>query len=223
MPNRGSLTFSSATLLIALSAAQLAPHVRVVDLTNTTSNLAEWKIVESGAGGSIGPRPMPPSYVPVTVHLTNCALRNAEFFFSVEIENNRQVEVQVPISMNSKLFDRRGTIVFRELLIQLGTATNTQDPSTFKREPNIGSIMLFGDQSVPGTMALLAPGERLVFRVKSEVPSMHQDLSSLRVHIGGLDATLSPSRDGYSKRETWIPALFAISESTCSESKPEVK
>src|SRR6266566_1948710 len=217
------LIFLLTELLVALSPAHIFAQVRVVDLTNTTPNPAEWNIVASEAGGPIGTWPVPPSHIPVTVHLTNCAVRNGGLFFSVEIENNRTLEVQVSVSMNSKLFDRRGTIVFRELLIQLGTATNTQDPSTFKREPSLPSIVLFGDQSVPGTIAVLAPGERLVFRMKSQVPSMHQDLSGLRVHIGGSDAMLSPSGDGHKKSEMWIPALFAISEPTRSESKPEVK
>ena len=219
MFNRGLLMFCSAALLIALLPAQSAAQTRVVDLTNAAPDLAEWKIVASGAGGPVGTWPMPPSHVPVTVYLTNCAVRNAALYFSVQIENNRKLEVRVPVSINSKLFDRRGTIEFRELLIQLGTATNTQDPSTFTRDPNSPSIMLFGDQSVPGTIAVLAPGERLVLRLKAEGRFKDEDLSSLRVHIGGSDATFSPSGDGYSKRETWIPALFATSEPTCSESK----
>ena len=210
----------SAALLVATSAAQLSAQARVVDLTDTTPNLPEWKIVASVAGGSIV-GPVPPSHVPVTVLLTSCTVRNAEFFFSVEIKNNRKSEVQIPVSMNSKLFDRRGTITFRQLLIQLGTATNAQDPSTFKRDPALPSIILFGDQSVPGTFAALGPGENLILRLKSEIRSANQDVRGLRVQIGGSDATLSPKGGGYSKSETWVPALFAISEPACSGPKPE--
>ncbi len=223
MFKRGTLMFYSALLLLLLSAPRLAAQVRVVDLTNAVPNLAEWKIIESGFGGSAGTWPMPPSHVPVTARLTNCAVRNAELYFSVEIENNRKLEVRFPVSMNSKLFDRRGTIAFRELSIQLGRATNTKDPSTFKPDPTSPSITLFGDQSVPGTIAVLAPGERLVLRLKSEGLIKNQDLSTLRVQIAGSDTTLSPSDDGYRKRGTWIPALYATSEPTCSESKPEVR
>ena len=225
MFNREILILVSVACLAAASAAQSPDQTRVVDLTNAAPNPGQWRIVESRSGGPIGTlaRPVPPPYVPVTVHLTNCAVGNAGFYFSVEVENNRDLEVQVPVSMNSKLFDQRGTIAFRELLIQLGTATNAQDPSTFKRDPNLPSIVLFGDQSVPGTMAVLAPGERLVLRLKSEVQSKHQELTSLRVHIGGSDATLSPSGDGYRKNEMWIPALFAMSEPPCSESKRQAK
>jgi hypothetical protein len=223
MVNRGIFILISIACSIAASAAQSPDQTRIVDLTNTTPNPAEWKIVASGTGGPIGTWPVPPSHVPVTVHLTNCAVRNAELFFSVEIENNRKLEVQVPVSMNPKLFDRRGTTAFRELSIQLGTATNTQDPSTFEHDPNLPSIVLFGDQSVPGTIAVLAPGERLVLRLKSEIQPRDQNVSSLRVRIGAFDQTLSPSGDGFRKIGTLIPALFAMSESTCSESKPEVK
>lgn len=219
MFNRAIFFLVSVACFVAASAAQSLERIRVVDLTNITPNLAEWKIVASGAGGAIGTASMQPSYVPATVHLTDCIVGNAEFYFSVEIENNRKLELHVPISMNSKLFDRKGTIRFRELLIRLGTASNTQDASTFKNDPRFTETMLFGDQSVPGTIAVLAPGERLVLRLKSEMQSRDQNLSSLRVHIGGSDATLSPSGDGYRKSETWIPALFAISEPTCSESK----
>jgi hypothetical protein len=219
MLNRGILMFCSAALLIVLLPAQLAAQGRVVDLTNTAPNLAEWKIVASEAGGPVGTWPMPPSYLPVTVHLTNCVVRNAELYFSIQIQNDRKLEVQVPVSMNSKLFDRRGTITFRELLIRLGTATNTRDLTTFKIGSGFAEIMLFGDRSVPGTIAVLAPGERLVLQLKSQAWPKDQDLSSLRVNIAGSDARLSPSGDGYTKREIWIPALFATSESTCSDSK----
>jgi hypothetical protein len=194
-----------------------------VDLTHTTANPADWKIVESGAGGSVGTWPVPPSHVPVTVHLTNCVMKNAELYFSVEIENNRKLEVQVPISMNSKLFDRRGAIRFRELFIRLGTAGNTEDATTFKNDPRFGEIALLGDQSVPGTIALLAPGERLVLQLKSEIQSKDQDLDSLRVRIGAFDETLSPSGNGFRKIGTLIPALFAMSEPACSGPGRELK
>lgn len=223
MFNKGTLILISAILQVGASVPYVAAQARVVDLTNDSPSVAEWKIVASEAGGPIGTRPMPPSHVPVTVHLTSCAVRKSGFYFSVEIENNRKLEVQVPISMNSKIFDRKGTIRFRELLIRLGTATNTQDATTFKNDPRFTEIMLFGDQSVPGTIVVLAPGERLVLRLKLDVPPKDQDLRSLRVHLGGSDATLSTNGDGYRKRETWIPALFAISEPNCSESELEVK
>ncbi len=221
MSNRGTfiLIVISIACFVAASPSQPPDQTRIVDLTNTNPKPAEWKIVASGTGGPIGTWPVPPSYVPVTVHLTDCAVRNAGLFFSVDIENNRKLEVQVPLGMNPKLFDRRGTIVFTELSIQLGTATNTQDLSTFVRDPNLPSIVLFGDQSVPGTIAVLAPGERLVLRLKSEIQSRDQNLSSLRVRIGAFDETLSPSGDGFRKIGTLIPALFAMSEPTCSESK----
>jgi hypothetical protein len=210
---------SSAALLVAVSAAQSPRQVRIVDLTNTAPNLAEWKVTASGAGGPVGTSPMPPSYVPVAIHLSNCALRDGKFYFSVEIDNNRKVEALIPISMNSKLFDHQDTIRFRQLLLLLGKAANLQDATTFKKDPRFPEFTLFGDQSVPGTLAVLAPGERLVLRLKSEMRLGDQNFDDLRVHIGGSDQTLSPSGDGYHKMEGWIPALFAISEPNCSESK----
>src|ERR1051325_6757267 len=130
------LTLLLSAFLVSLPAAQMeAAKTRVVDLTRTTANPADWKIMESRVGGSIGTWPVPPSYVPVTVHLTNCVMKDAELYFSVEIENDRKLEVQVPISMNSKLFDHRGVIQFRELFIRLGTAGNTEDATTFKNDP----------------------------------------------------------------------------------------
>jgi hypothetical protein len=211
--------FGLAALLTVLSAAQSGPQVRVVDLTNTVPNLAEWKVTASGAGGPAGTRPMPPSYVPVAIHLSNCALRNGKFYFSVEIENNRKVEAQIPISMNSKLFDHQGTIRFRQLLLLLGKAANPQDATTFKKDPRFPEFTLLGDQSVPGTLAVVAPGERLVLRLKAEVRWGDQNFDDLRVHVSGFDQTLSPEDDGYREMDTWIPALFAISEANCSESK----
>jgi len=210
---------SLAALLVAVSAAQSPRQVQVVDLTDTAPNLAEWKVTASEAGGPVGTRSMPPSYVPVAIHLSNCALRNGRFYFSVEIENNRKVEAQIPISMNSKLFDHQGTIRFRQLLLLLGKAANTQDATTFKKDPRFPEFTLFGDQSVPGTVAVVAPGERLVLRLKAEMRSGDQNFDDLRVHIGGSDQTLSPSGDGYHKMEGWVPALFAISEPNCSESR----
>lgn len=223
MLHRKTLFLVALALYVATSAPRLAAQARVVYLTKASPNLAEWKIVASEAGGPVGTSPMPPSYVPITLHLTDCAVRDAGIYFSVEIDNNRKSEVQVPVSVNSKLFDRRGTIAFRELLIHLGTATNVEDVSTFKNDPNLTTITLFGDPSVPGTISVLAPGERLLLRLKSEAQAKNQDLSSLRVNSGAFDVMLSPSGDGYKKRETWIPALFAISESTCCKSKHEAK
>lgn len=213
------VTFSSVALLIVLSAGQSASQAQVVDLTNTLPDLAKWKIVASEFGGPVGTSPMPSSYVPVAVHLTNCRLRNGEFYFSVEIENNRKLEAQVPISMNSKFFDHKGTIRFRELLIRLGTASNAQDATTFKNDPRFAEITLFGDRSVPPTIAVLAPGESLVLRLKLEPQLPDQNLSNLRVRIDASDETLSPSGDGFRKLGTLIPSLSAISEPNCSESK----
>jgi hypothetical protein len=207
----------SALLLIHLLTSSLAAQERVVDLTSAVPDLAEWKIVASGAGGSLGSSSPPPSQKPVALHLTKCAVKDTELFISVEIENNRKVEMPIPISPNSKLFDHPGIIEFRELLIQIGTATNTQDPSIFN--PKLPEIILFGHQSIPNTMALLAPGEHLVLLLKSKAPPEDQDLGSLRAHIGGFDVTLSPSKQGYSKRSTWIGSLSAISESTCSANR----
>jgi hypothetical protein len=62
-----------------------------------------------------------------------------------------------------------------------------------------------------------------VLRLKSEIQSGNQGFNSLRVRIAGTDETLSPSGDGFRKIGTMVPALSAISEPTCSESKPEVK
>ncbi len=219
MFNRGVFILVSVACFVASSAVQSLERTRVVDLTNATANPAVWKIVASGAGGPIGTWPIPPSHVPATIHLSDCVVGNAEFYFSVEIENNRKLELEVPISMNSKLFDRKGTIRFRELLIRLGTASNTQDATTFKNDPRFNEIILFGDQSVPGTIALLAPEERLVLRLKSEMQSQDKNLSSLRVSIGAFDETLSPSGGGFRKIGTSVPALFTMSEPTCSESK----
>jgi hypothetical protein len=210
--------FLWAALLIALSASPLSAQKRVVDLTNAASDLAEWKIVASGAGGSLGSSSPPPSHQPVTLHLTKCAVKDKEFFFSVEIENNRKVEIQIPISMNSKQFDHAGTISFTELLIRLGTATDIQDPSTFNQK--LPSVELFGSQSVPSTMALLAPGEHLVLHLKSKGPSKDQDISSLHARIGGVEVTLTPRPLGYAKNSTWINALSANSESPCSANRP---
>lgn len=97
--NRAIPTFSWAALLVVLSGAQSVPKLRVVDLTNAVPDLAEWKIVTSEAGGPVGTSTMPPSHVPVGVHLTNCALQKGGGYFSVEIENNRKLELQVPVSI----------------------------------------------------------------------------------------------------------------------------
>jgi hypothetical protein len=132
--NRNYSQMAGREELFALTA-QLERQARVVDLTNNAPVSAEWKILTSEAGGPVGRSPMPSSHVPVGIHLTSCALRNEESYFSVEIENNRKVEAQIPISMNSKLFDRKGTIRFRELLLLLGKAANTQDATTFKNDP----------------------------------------------------------------------------------------
>ena len=217
---KSGIMTSSVVLLIALSAAQSAPPppVRVIDLTTAAINPAEWKIIASSAGGPMGTWPVNPSQVPVAVHLTNCALTNGKLYYSIEIENNRAVEARVPISVNSKLFDRKGTIRFRELLIRVGTASNAQDATSFKNDQRFNEVTLFGDQSVPGTDAVVAPGERLVFRLKSDIQSGDRNFSGLRAIISGFDETLSPSRGGYRKTDTWIPALFALSESSCSES-----
>jgi len=213
--------FVSASLILAASGPYLAGQVRVVDLTNTPPNRADWKIVASEAGGSLGSSQTPPSYVPVTVHLNNCAVRDSVFYYSVEIENSRKLELKVPVSLNSKLFDQRGTITFRELLIRLGTVTNIQDPSTFQSD--LAPIELFGDQSVPGTLVVLAPGERLLLRLKSEAAHKAQELRSLLVNIGASDVTLSPGEDGYRKKEIWIPAFRAKSESSCLEPEQEMR
>ncbi|MGA9628318.1 MAG: hypothetical protein WBL65_17725 [Bryobacteraceae bacterium] len=217
---RTTIIVSSAFFLTLPS---LGAQVRVVDLTGATPILAGWNIVASEAGGSVGTGPTPPSHVPVTVLLTACSIRNAELYFSVEIQNNRAVEVQIPVNTSSKPLDRPGTIAFRELLIGLGTATNTADPSTFKEDLAIQSIELFGNQAVAGTTAVLAPGERLLLLLKTQAPPKGRDLSALRVRIGGFDATLVPSGAGYRKSDLWVPALSAVSEPGCSDSKGEEK
>jgi hypothetical protein len=208
-------SFAPALLLVAW-VPHLATQTRVVDLTNAIPNPAQWKIVASEAGGPVGTRPLPPSHVPVTLGLTDCLLRNGHLSFFVEIYNNRDVEVLVPLSMNSRIFDRPGTIEFRELLIRLGTATNAQDAITFKHDSRFDGITLFGSQSVPSTIAILAPGGRLLLRLKSEARIKGEDIGSMRASIGAFDVSLAPSGEGYRKRETWVPALSAISEPTCA-------
>jgi hypothetical protein len=157
------------------------------------------------------------------VLLTACAIRNAELYLSVEIQNNRAVEVEIPVNTSSKLLDHSGTITFRELLVQVGTATSAGDPSTFQKDLAIPSIELFGSQAVAGTIAVLAPGERLLLRLKTQAPPRDWDLSTLRVRIAGFDATLVPSGAGYRESELFVPALFVTSEPGCPGPKVEVK
>lgn len=212
-----SILICSASLFIL---PWLGAQVRFVDLTSASPNLAEWKIVSSEASGSVGPSP---SHVPVSVRLLDCTVNNSDLYFSVEIYNDRKLDVQVPVSVNAKLVDHQGTITFRQLLIRLGTATDTQDASTFKADPHLGSIDLFGDQSVPGTVEVLAPGERLLLRLKVELRSKAQERRDLRVHIGALDTILSPTDAGFREAESWVPALSVNSEPAACGSKQEAK
>jgi hypothetical protein len=198
------------------ATTQPSSQARTVDLTGGVPDLAKWKILSSVSGGSIGAFPRPPSQVPVTLHLADCAAGDSDFGFTLEIENSRSLEIQIPISLSSKPFDHPGAIGFRELVIDLGTVTNADSAQMFRRDSRLASITLFGDQSVPGTIVVLAPGERLILRLRAAARSKVPDLASLRVEIGAFDTTLSPTGNGYHEAETIVPALWATSEPTCA-------
>jgi hypothetical protein len=202
-------------LAVLFAGVHLAAQGRIIDLTSSTPELADWKITSSRVGGSIGVWPLPQSHKPVTVRLSDCAIRGSDLYFSLEIVNARALELLVPVSTSSKRLDHPGPIAFTQLWIALGTAPKSPDQAKFLKDPNLPSIMLFGDKSIPNTTAALAPGERLMLHLKEHLPPHNPDPESLRVQIAGDDVTLSPDGGGYSQSETWIPALFATSEPGC--------
>jgi hypothetical protein len=211
--------FSSAVAfaLLWLVGAQTS----VVDLTGAPANRAHWKIVESRSGGSIGAWPKPASQTPVAVHVTGCVVRDEALYFSVEVDNDRELEVEVPISMDSTLFDGRDTITFRELQINLGSAGD--DGRGFMSNPAIEPVELFGDHSVSGTTRTLAPGDRLILRLRTGARPGHRELVNLRARVAGSDVTLSPNGAGYDQSRTWIPALFTTSQPASCSPEPETR
>ena len=184
----------------------------VVDVTTSPVYLPEWRIVSSAYAGSIPGWPSPASQVPVTIHLIGCEeVKSAKLRCSIGIENNRKVNAEIPISVNATRFYKKERISFRELLIELGCVRDVNDDSTFEKDPKIEMFTLFGNRSVPGTIRVLAPGERLILRFSTDVRSGHQKVNELRARIGGNDVILSPNQDGYDEVKTNIPALFATS------------
>jgi hypothetical protein len=200
---------SSLALSLLLRPCLLGAQTVVIDLTNTTANLAEWKIMSTQSEGAIGTWPKPKSMTPVAIRLNNCTMRGPDLYFSVEIDNSGEFEAQIPVSPHSKTFTERGTTSFRELLINLGTLTN--DGGVFKTDLSFEPITLFGSASIPGSTRILAPKERLILQLKTNARLESPDLSKLRVQIAGSEVTLTPHGAGYDERRRWIPALFATS------------
>lgn len=193
----------------------------VIDLTSAPSERAQWRIVSSLSEGPIGAWPSSASMAPVTIRLGDCTINGANLYFSVEIDNNREFEVGVPINPDWKVFERPESISFREMLISLGTAAT--DGVTFKTYSTLEPFSLFGSRAVPGTMRILAPGEHLSLKLKLNLRSEHLDLSKLRVQVAGSDVTLSAIDDGYAERRSWIPALFTTSQPTSSGAEHEAR
>lgn len=201
--------------LLWLAGAQTS----VVDLTGALANRPHWKIVDSRSGGPIAAWPKPASQIPVAVRMTGCVVRDAALYFTVEIDNDREFDVEVPISMDAALFDGRDAITFRELQINLGT--DEDDGRGFRTEPALDPVELLGNRSIPGTIRTLAPGDRLMLRLRTGVRLGHRELGNLRAQAAGSDVKLSPHGAGYDQNRVWIPALFATSQPTSCSPKPE--
>jgi len=196
-----------------------AGQARVVDLTTTEPAPEEWNIVASGAGGPVGQS----AAVRVEVHVSNCSIRTGSLYFSVGIVNNHEVDVAVPISNDPRRFSHSGAITFRQLIIELGTAANITDLSSFRGNVGLAPTVLFGDPSVPGTLSTLKPGERLEIRLRIRPRPETQIPSELRARIFGYDVTLAATEGGYRKIATWIPALMAISRPCRAEPEPPLR
>lgn len=199
-------------LALLLAVNLLGSQGKVVDLTRAVPEPAEWKIVENRSAGNIGTGPQPPEQKKVTVRLVHAHTSGEDLYFSIEIYNDRQLELEVPISLSSSLLENSGSpIRFRELFVSLGDQPD-EDPISFKYSLSVKPISLFGSRSVPGTLELLSPGERITIHLKAELQSdVTADLGKLRVRISGYDVQLTPVTGGYKEFRTNVLALFATS------------
>jgi hypothetical protein len=198
-------------LLFAINGDGAQSQVR--DLTQATAETAQWRIVETRSGGPVGTWPKPPAHEPVRLHLFDLSRRGNILYFSLEVMNDREEELEVPVSLSSKQHDRPGSIIhLRELLVSLGTSEG-DTPGSFSIAHSIAPVSLYGSSSVPETIHRLLPGEKLTLRLKTEIgvaPTL--ELRSLRARITAWDIQLAPQPEGYKETRTSIPALLTISE-----------
>ncbi len=211
------IILTAPTILLWIVGAQFT----VVDLTNAPVARPQWKIVSSQTGGSIGSSMRRPAQPSVAMRLAGCSERDSAFYFSLEIENNGQSEIQIPVGLDSRPFDRRESVTFKELLISLGETEG--DDGSFRSNPAFDPITLFGNPAVRGTIRVLPPGQGLILRLKTEMRGGARDVAKLRAQIAASDVALSPSAAGYEESRTWTPALFASSQPTCSAPERETK
>lgn len=197
------------SFLLLLSLFQSGAPTSSIDLTSVIVKPATWRIVSSESGGAIGVWPHPASQVPVTLHLDSCTLKGEDLYVDIVIVNNRELEVQIPISLDSEPFDRKETVAFRELVLSLGTLVG--DEGAFRADLGVQPVTLFGSSALPGTLRVIAPGGQLIVRLKTHVRPDHRDPDKLHAQIAGFEVSLSPDGEGYKEARTWIPTLFAIS------------
>jgi hypothetical protein len=182
----------------------------VIDLTSRLPHPVPWKISATRSGGPIGAWPRPAAQLPVTVRLTNCIAKEMDLYFSLDVYNNRETAIEVPVSIDASALSQKGTIRFRQLLIELGS---TGESTFFKSDRTLNPIILYGSHSIAGTSRVLAPKEHLTLKLRTRFRSEAPDLKEITVQITGADITLLPRPNGsYEESDTWIPALRAASQ-----------
>ena len=195
--------------LLILFIASLGSTGRVINLTEAPTDVADWKIVASSAGGPVGSWPRLPSEQPVGIRFREVRLTRTELYFSLEILNDRDSAIGIPLSRRVKPLVIAGrSSSYTQLLIELGTAGGA--PASCTPLATVPAIELFGNAIVPQSVISLAPHERVTLLLKTNVAGAFPP-GPLCVHISGSSVTLVPVGDGYKETSTWIPALLASS------------
>jgi hypothetical protein len=183
---------------------------KVLDLTEAPKEQAKWKIIATSIGGAMGSFTQTANK-PVVIRLSRVLRRGKNLYFTIEIKNDCDVSLEVPVSLSSSRFDTGAEVIrFKELLVNFGTFQ--EKDSSFITSLGIKPVMLFGTKAVPSTIQVLPPGETLEIRLKTEIRANFSDDSRMtRVRISGSEVELTRTAAGYSEVGAIIPALFAMS------------
>lgn len=194
--------------MLLLAMVPVGFQEEVIDLTRAVAKQAEWNILETRSGGPIGTWPKPHAHEEVALRLFDVFRCDDDLCFSLEIKNDRKVQLEIPVSLSSKILEKEeGTVQFRELIVWLGIPAGREQLS-FKPLPAIEPVELFGSNSVAGSLQILLPGKRLIFHLRARLKSpLTEEVETLHARLGGSDVVLTPVADGYKRVGTLVPAL----------------
>src|SRR5437660_144097 len=149
-------------LLVALSTS-----INIIDLTSTPAVAPAWKVVRSQSGGAIGSWPASPATNPVIIRLNHCTLKEDRLLVEIDIYNGRSSEVGIPISLDSRLFQREDKFALNELLIDVGALG--EGDGVYETIPGLEPLTLFGSPDVAGSMRRVSPREHVTLRLNLEM------------------------------------------------------